>query len=148
MLRVESLGLENIVAALLLIVTVTVGILVLYYWLSVYVQSSSTYIAQQAVIEHIQIVSLNITNSPTGTNVTVYVLNSGKFPVNIVLITIENATTGTVVDGCTRSLVGGVKIEPGQTKGISIVCKLASGTYIAKVVSERGTEASTAFTLR
>ena len=146
-MRSTRRGLENIVAALLLIVIVSVGVLILYYWLSVYTQNTSSYIAQQAVIEHIEIVGLNLTETSSGVNVTAFVLNSGKFPVKIVLISIENATSDTLVDNCINNIVGGVIINPGETKPVSIVCSLTTGTYTVKVFTERGTEAETSFTI-
>jgi len=145
-MKARRAGLENIVGAVLLITVVTACAFILYYWLSVYVQVASKSIYEQAVIEHIEIVSLNITETATGEyNVTAFVLNAGKFPVEILAISVDNAVSGTLADQCIRNVY--VVIEPGETKPVSLICSLTKGTYEVSVMSSRGFEASKFFTL-
>jgi len=138
-------GVSPIIAVLLLIVITVTAALLTYLWVLGYIGSAQRSGQPSQLEEKIKIDGVKV----SGNTITIYVRNIGSVRVVIQAVYILNATTGAVIDANTNLNVG---LDPGQVSGDTDVQITVSGTYtsgytyVAKVVTTKGTEASLAFT--
>ena len=139
-------GVSPIIAVLLLIVITVTAALLTYLWVLGYIGSAQkSGQPPEQLEEKIKIDGVKV----SGNTITIYVRNIGSVRVVIQAVYILNATTGAVIDANTNLNVG---LDPGQVSGDTDVQITVSGTYtsgytyVAKVVTKKGTEASLAFT--
>mgnify|MGYP000265217303 CR=1 FL=1 len=142
-------GVSPIIAVLLLIVITVTAALLTYLWVLGYIGSAQKSGQPEQLEEKIKIDGVKVSDG----TVTIYVRNIGSVRVVIQAAYILNATTGTVIDANTDL---NVELGPGEVSGTTdednIVSVDVSGTYtsgctyVAKVVTKKGTEASLAFT--
>ena len=137
-------GVSPIIAVLLLIVITVTAALLTYLWVLGYIGSAQRSGQPSQLEEKIKIDGVKVSD----TTVFIYVRNIGSVRVVIQAAYILNATTGTVIDAKTDLNVG---LDPGEVSGTNVYVEVSgtytSGyTYVAKVVTTKGTEASLAFT--
>lgn len=137
-------GVSPIIAVLLLIVITVTAALLTYLWVLGYIGSAQRSGQPSQLEEKIKIDGVKVSDN----RVTIYVRNIGSVRVVIQAAYILNATTGTVIDAETNLNVG---LDPGEVSGTNVYVEVSgtytSGyTYVAKVVTTKGTEASLAFT--
>jgi len=137
-------GVSPIIAVLLLIVITVTAALLTYLWVLGYIGSAQRSGQPSQLEEKIKIDGVKVSDG----TVTIYVRNIGSVRVVIQAAYILNATTGTVIDAQTDLNVG---LDPGEVSGTNVYVEVSgtytSGyTYVAKVVTTKGTEASLAFT--
>ena len=137
-------GVSPIIAVLLLIVITVTAPLLTYLWVLGYIGSAQRSGQPSQLEEKIKIDGVKVSDG----TVTIYVRNIGSVRVVIQAAYILNATTGTVIDAKTDLNVG---LDPGEVSGTNVYVEVSgtytSGyTYVAKVVTTKGTEASLAFT--
>ena len=137
-------GISPVIAVLLLIVIAVAAAILTYVWISGYMGTLQGQAGTEQVEERIKIEGIEVTN---GQLTAVYVRNLGSISVTIDAIyvmdtngNIEAATTGVgkdiSVDSASRiTTVPSTTFQAGET-------------YIIKVVTERGTEATYRFTYR
>ncbi len=137
-------GIEPLVAAILLIAISIIVALAIYTWLSGYVQSTMSKAEGYVMYEAITIDAVNY--SSTLNTVSMYVRNIGSVPVNISAAYVLDES-GSIVCSNTKLTV---KLEPNEVQKINVSCSssLASGTYLARVVTATGVKAETWFTVR
>ena len=148
MRRLNKKGVSPIIAVLLLIVIAVAAALLTYLWVLGYVGSAQRSGQPSQLEEKIKIDGVKVDSA--NNKVTIYVRNIGSVKVTIQAAYILNATTGAVIDANTDV---GVELGPGRVSGDNDVQIQVTGgtyksgyTYIAKVVTKKGTEASLAFT--
>lgn len=140
-------GLSPIVAVVLLILIAIGAAVLVYLWMNRFV--AATPIAEPVIKEKFQVESVDygMVNT-THWYVTVWVRNVGQVPINITTAyLVDYATERTVCYNDTLS----VQLEPNMAKAVNgaIVCDQIeeTKTYILRIVTERGTEATYIFTV-
>ena len=136
-------GVSPVIATLLLIVIAVAAAVLTYVWVTGYIGRTTSTAETGQLQERIKINAVTVTSS----DITISVANIGN--VNVTLagayILFQN---GTVVNGCRSSLT--INLQPGGiTDNVQIpsACTLTKGlTYVAKVVTAKGTEATYTFT--
>jgi flagellin-like protein len=143
-------GVSPVIATLLLIVIAVAAAVLTYIWVTGYMGKVTGTVEQtstQQLQEKIKINAVTVTSS----GITISVANIGN--VNVTLagayILFQN---GTVVSGCQNNTLATKlnPLKPGDIAGsveIPSGCTLTKGlTYVAKVVTAKGTEATYTFT--
>ncbi len=133
-----------IATLLLILITISASILV-YVWVTGYASSVTSAEAPQ-LQERIKIDTVSVTENNDEINVTIYVRNIGNVEINV--------TSGYIIDATTSEVVGSnteeeLKVAPGKVElfNVTITNELSPGrTYIAKVVTKNGVEATYSFT--
>jgi len=135
-------GVSPVIATLLLIVIAVAAAVLTYVWVTGYIGRTTSATETPQLQEKIKINAVTVTSS----DIKISVANIGN--VNVTLagayILFQN---GTVVSGCQSSLT--INLQPGGiTDNVQISgCALTKGlTYVAKVVTAKGTEATYTFT--
>jgi len=135
-------GVSPVIATLLLIVIAVAAAVLTYVWITGYIGRTTSATETPQLQEKIKINAVTVTSN----SVSISVANIGN--VNVTLagayILFQN---GTVVNNCRNSLT--INLQPGGiTDTVQISnCALTKGlTYIAKVVTAKGTEATYTFT--
>ena len=136
-------GVSPVIATLLLIVIAVAAAVLTYIWVTGYIGRTTSATEASQLQERIKINAVTVTSS----GVTISVANIGN--VNVTLagayILFQNGTV--VSSGCRSS--PNIILQPGGiTDNVQISgCTLTKGlTYVAKVVTAKGTEATYTFT--
>ena len=139
-------AISPVIATLLLILIAVAASILVYVWVTGYASSVTGAEASQ-LQERIKIDTVSVPSGTAGSNVTIYVRNIGNVEVNV--------TSGYVIDSVTSEVMGfnttSLRLAPGavQQLNVTLTTSLTSGrTYIAKVVTEDGVEATYSFTYR
>jgi len=137
-------GVSPVIATLLLIVIAVAAAVLTYVWVTGYIGRSATAAEAPQLQERIKI---NAVQAAAGTvTVNVSAMNIGDVKVNITAayILAEGGTVQVCANTTTKTL-----LVPGQIADIKVRgCNLKAGTtYVAKVVTAKGTEATLTFTL-
>jgi flagellin-like protein len=141
-------GVSPVIATLLLIVIAVAAAVLTYVWVTGYIGRSTGAAESAQVQERIKINAVTVSTTTSGTTVTVSVANIGDVKVNISAIYLLYQN-GTRVPNCGGTLTTLTQLSPGSVSDIAVPgsCSLSSGvTYIAKVVTGKGTEATYTFT--
>ena len=143
----KSLGIEPIVAAILLIVITVVAAVLLYMWFSGYLTATTTKVNSMATPEQFQVTAASLSAS---NGLTAYVQNTGTVSITIADIYILSSTTGNLLCNVT---IPETTINPGSTVEItatstSITCNsgvsIQPGTaYELLFVTSSGTKYAT-----
>jgi len=130
-------GVSPVIAVLLLIVIAVTAAVLTYLWVLGYMGTLQQQGGTQQLQEKIKIEAVNET--------TVFVRNIGDVSVTVDAIYVLNAS-GVIA----RSTGLGTTIDPGLVQSLSLpTVSFEDGvTYIVKVVTEKGTEATYTFTYR
>ncbi len=136
----KSLGIEPIVAAILLIVITVVAAVLLYMWFSGYLTATTSKVSSMATPEQFQVVaSLSVSKG-----LTAYVQNTGSVTVTITGVYLINATNGNLI--CQVPITA-TSISPGSTVKITNSTNFASScgvepgtSYELLFVSSSGTK--------
>ena len=146
MRRLNKKGVSPIIAVLLLIVIAVAAALLTYLWVLGYVSSAQRSGQPAQLEERIKIDGVKVDTD--NNKVIIYVRNIGSVKVIIKAAYILDAATGAVIDKNTGL---DVELSSGEaTSDVSV--DITAGTYksgytyVAKVVTKKGTEASLAFT--
>ena len=140
-------AISPVIATLLLILIAVAASILVYVWVTGYVSSATSGAEAPQLQERIKIDAVNISKNGDQVNVTIYVRNIGNVAVNVTSGYIINATASDVVgSNTTANLV----LNPGDVGELEVTINgtLSSGTYIAKVVTRNGVEATYPFTYR
>ncbi|GAB6947212.1 hypothetical protein JCM16161A_13420 [Vulcanisaeta sp. JCM 16161] len=137
----KSLGIEPIVAAILLIVITVVAAVLLYMWFSGYLSATTSKVSSMATPEQFQVVAASLSISK-GLNA--YVQNTGSVTVTITGVYLLNATNGNLI--CQIPITA-TSISPGATVDITnssnfaSTCSVTPGTsYELLFVTSSGTK--------
>ena len=137
-------GVSPVIATLLLIVVAVAAAVLTYIWVTGYIGRTTSAAEASQLQERIKI---NAVSYDSNTNsVTISVANIGDVQVNI---TAAYVLTEGGTQTCGGTLNGGTTISPGAIEDVNVNggCTLTSGTtYVAKVVTRKGTEATYTFT--
>jgi len=128
-----------VIATLLLILIAVAAAVLVYVWVTGYATSITT-AGTPELRESIKIEAIKYDDS----TLTVYVRNVGDVSVTIDSIYIVNASTGNVITAATNK---NVHIPVNDVKTVDIIKSGLSGTYVVKVVTTNGVEASSTFTV-
>jgi len=140
----KTKGLEAIVAAVLIIIVAVIGAVLVYLWFSGYVTRATSQAELLSSAEQLKIEAVNVTMPNKW--VYIFVRNVGDVPINVTSAYVLDSVK--LIAVCTNTTAR-IIVQPG---GINITyvpsCpSLQSGVrYIAKVVTNRGTEAAAIFT--
>ena len=140
-------GVSPVIATLLLIVVAVAAAVLTYIWVTGYIGRTTSAAEAPQLQERIKI---NAVQAAAGASakVNVSVMNIGDVKVNITAAYILTEG-GTLV--CSNTTFSDPSyLNPGATSDVEVSnCNLEAGTtYIAKVVTAKGTEATYTFTLR
>ncbi len=131
-------GVSPIIATMILILIAMAAGVLLWVWVSGYLSGGPG--PRPALGERIKIEAVS---SKAG-SIRVYVRNVGDVPVNV--------SSGYILDINGNYVLGGpidgVQIRPGEVKDVAIPCDgslMPSNIYVAKIVTQRGTEALYSF---
>lgn len=132
-------GISPVIATLLLIVIAVAAAVLTYIWVTGYMGTLAPHQTPTQLQERIKIDAVSI----SGTNVTIYVSNIGQTATTIVGAYVLT-TNSTAVCGGQVS----IPLNVGSTAQPTVPgCSLTSGqTYIAKVSTKQGVEATYIFT--
>ena len=135
-----------VIAVLLLVMIAVIAGTLLYVWLSGYMGTLQAGAGTESLEEKIKIEGVKYDS--TATKLTAYVRNMGDVSVTITAIYLINATSETVMYSNTNVGDGsGVSINSGAVGSVELTCTLTSDqTYIVKVTTSKGTEATYKFT--
>ncbi|MGC8542309.1 MAG: archaellin/type IV pilin N-terminal domain-containing protein [Vulcanisaeta sp.] len=138
----KSLGIEPIVAAILLIVITVVAAVLLYMWFSGYLTATTTKVSSMATPEQFQVTAASLSASK---GLTAYVQNTGTVPVTIADIYILSSPNGNLLCNIT---IPETTINPGSTVMITAslpsTCSISQGTaYDLLFVTSSGTKYTT-----
>ena len=136
-------GVSPVIATLLLIVVAVAAAVLTYIWVTGYIGRTTTAAEASQLQERIKI---NAVGYDSGNQkVTISVANIGDVQVNI---TAAYVLTEGGTQTCGGPLTSGTTISPGAIEDVVVSeCSLTSGTtYVAKVVTKKGTEATYTFT--
>jgi len=140
-------GVSPVIATLLLIVIAVAAAVLTYIWVTGYIGRTATAAEAPQLQERIKI---NAVQAAAGEDVDVIVsvMNIGDVKVNITAAYILTEGGTQVCSNTTFSEP--LYVNPGVTSDVSVPrCALKAGTtYIAKVVTVKGTEATYTFTVR
>jgi len=128
-----------VIATLLLIVIAVAAAVLTYIWVTGYMGTVAPRETPTQLQERIKIDAVNM----SGSDVKIYVANIGDITTSIVRGYVLYAVNYTAVCGSSTS----ININPGETKTVTLPgCTLTQGqTYIAKVTTKGGTEATYLF---
>jgi len=134
-------GVSPVIATLLLIVVAVAAAVLTYIWVTGYIGRTTSAAEASQLQERIKI---NAVEYSSGT-VTISVANIGDVQVTI---TAAYVLTEGGTQTCGGPLTSGTTIDPGAIEDVEVSeCSLTSGTtYVAKVVTKKGTEATYTFT--
>jgi flagellin-like protein len=137
-------GVSPVIATLLLIVIAVAAAVLTYIWVTGYIGRTTTAAEAPQLQERIKINAVQAA-AGTGVTVTISAMNIGDVKVTIKAAYILTEG-GTQV--CFNTNVG-TSSDPGQINDIQVSgCSLSAGTtYVAKIVTVKGTEATFTFTL-
>ena len=135
----KSLGIEPIVAAILLVVITVVAAVLLYMWFSGYLTATTGKVSSMATPEQFQVVAASLSAS---SGVTAYVQNTGTVTITLTGIYVLNATTGNLI--CANNTLS-TTISPGATTEVTATlpttCSISPGTtYELLFVTSTGTK--------
>lgn len=142
-MRIRS-GVSPIIATMILILIATAAGVLLWIWVSGYVSGNPA--THSALDERVKIEAVKVDVGTSSTTVSVYVRNIGSITVNV--------SSGYVLDVNGNLMMGGpvngTLIRPGEVKYITITSDqtqtlIKGNVYIAKIVTQRGTEALYSF---
>jgi flagellin-like protein len=137
-------GVSPVIATLLLIVIAVAAAVLTYIWVTGYMGTLQAQAGAQQVQERIKIEGVQVNNNQISA---IYVRNIGDTKVKIADVYLLDSS-GNVIDKASPSTT----LDPASSTTISgelPTTTLQSGkTYIVKVVTERGTEATYQFTYR
>ncbi|WP_054853934.1 hypothetical protein [Vulcanisaeta distributa] len=142
----KSVGIEPIVAAILLIVITVVAAVLLYMWFSGYLSATTSKVSSMATPEQFQVVAASLSAT---SGLTAYVQNTGSVTVTITGIYLLNSTNGGLICELVNSTgFTPVQISPGTTREVTITsttgCSISSGTtYELLFVTSEGTKYTT-----
>ena len=138
-------GISPVIAVLLLIVIAVAAAVVTYIWLTGYIGGLQPQAEYEQLEERIKIEAVSYDSSAQ--TVTVYFRNIGDVSTTVSSAFVLNADSGTAV--CSNTNVGS-SLDPGAGDSTDITsCTLSSGTtYIVKIVTQNGVEATYRFTYR
>jgi len=137
-------GVSPVIATLLLIVIAVAAAVLTYIWVTGYIGRSTSTAEAPQLQERIKI---NAVQAAAGTvTVNVSVMNIGDVIVNITAA--YTLTEGGTIQVCANTTTKTL-LAPGQIADIKVPsCSLSAGTtYVTKVVTAKGTEATLTFTL-
>jgi len=141
-------GISPVIAVLLLIVIAVAAAILTYVWITGYIGTLQTQSTGQQLQERIRIEAID---GAGGRRLTIYVRNVGETAVTISAAYLINATNGDVLASNTDLSVG---IDPGDVSnsvtitGIRTDVWVDGKTYVVKVVTAKGTEATYQFLYR
>jgi len=136
-------GVSPVIATLLLIVVAVAAAILTYIWVTGYMGTLQAQAGAQQVQERIKIEGVEVTNKQISK---VYVRNIGDTEVTIANIYLLDAS-GNVLQSIPTTAT--LTLEQASSIGVSSSTTLRPGkTYIVKVVTTRGTEATYQFTYR
>ena len=131
-------AISPVIATLLLILIAIAASILVYIWVTGYASSVTGAEATQ-LQEKIKIDAVSVNSSAT----TVYVRNIGEVKVTITDIYIVDSITSEIVN---HTSFTNEQIDPGKVEALTVKTSLKSGhTYIAKVVTSNGVEATKTF---
>ena len=139
-------AISPVIATLLLILIAVAASVIVYVWATGYIGAAAPSTTPE-LQERIKIDSLNYeTDTNNKVTITIYVRNIGDVNVEISAAYLI-APNGTVIKSNTTA---NVEISPGTVGEVKItdVGELEPGTYIVKVATEEGVEATASFTYR
>ena len=142
-------GISPVIAVLLLIVIAVAAAILTYVWITGYIGTLQTQSTGQQLQERIKIEAVDI--GAGGGSLTIYVRNVGETAVTISAAYLINATNGDVLASNTDLSVG---INPGDVSNGVTITDISAGvwvdgkTYVVKVVTAKGTEATYQFLYR
>ncbi|GAB6943792.1 archaellin/type IV pilin N-terminal domain-containing protein [Vulcanisaeta sp. JCM 14467] len=116
----KSLGIEPIVAAILLIVITVVAAVLLYMWFSGYLTATTTKVSSMATPEQFQVVAASLSVSK---GLVAYVQNTGSVTITITGVYLLNATNGNLIG---QIPISSVSITPGSTEPVTNSSNFAS----------------------
>ena len=132
-----------VIAVLLLVMIAVIAGTLLYVWLSGYMGTLQAGAGTESLEEKIKIEGVKYATGTTN-KLTAYVRNMGDVSVTITAIYLINATSETVIASDTDE---SVSINSGAVGSVELTCTLTSDqTYIVKVTTSKGTEATYKFT--
>jgi flagellin-like protein len=135
-------GVSPVIATLLLIVIAVAAAVLAYIWITGYMGTLQAQAGAQQVQERIKIEGVKV---DTGGQITIYIRNIGDVAVTIDSVYLLDSS-GKVLTTGTPPTTG---ISPGNAGTATASYNIQSGyTYIVKVVTTRGTEATYQFTYR
>ncbi len=139
-------AISPVIATLLLILIAIAASILVYVWVTGYA-SSITGAETIQLQERIKVDAVSAPNGTAGANVTIYVRNIGNVEVNV--------TSAYIIDSITSAVVGyndtNCTLATGQVRSLNVTLtsNLTVGrTYIAKVVTKNGVEATYSFVYR
>ena len=133
-----------VIAVLLLVMIAVIAGTLLYVWLSGYMGTLQAGAGTESLEEKIKIEGVKYATGTTTGTLTAYVRNMGDVSVTITAIYLINATSETVIASDTGV---SVSINSGAVGSVDLSCTLTSDqTYIVKVTTSKGTEATYKFT--
>ena len=139
----KSLGIEPIVAAILLIVITVVAAVLLYMWLSGYVTATTGKVSSMAPPAQFQVVAVSLSVSK---GLSAYVQNTGPVTITITGVYLLNATNNNLI-GQILTNATSKPIPPGSTVYVVNTTKFASTlgvtpgiTYELLFVTSSGTK--------
>jgi len=144
--ELRSKGISPVIAVLLLIVIAVAAAILTYVWLTGYMGTLQAQSGGQQLQERIRVEAVQGAGSDT---LIVYFRNIGKTKVTIDAAYLINATNGNVIASETGI---GATLDPGDSDSAKIDTRGVTwedgATYIVKVVTETGTEATYQFLYR
>lgn len=141
-MKVKS-GVSPIIATMILILIATAAGVLLWIWVSGYVSDNPS--THSALNERIKIEAIKVDVGSDKTNITIYVRNIGSATVTISSGYILDANGNLIVGGSVNSTM----IRPGEVKYVIISTSgqvlMKGNVYIAKIVTQKGTESLYSF---
>ncbi len=147
MRKTRKKAVSPVIATLLLILIAVAAAILVYVWVTGYT-SSMTKTGTPELEEKIKVEAVGVSSTDKKT-VTVYFRNIGDVQAVIDTIYIINATDGSILSSTVLSTK--ITLTPGElgTATVTSGTALSAGqTYIVKVVTTNGVEASLSFTVR
>ena len=139
-----------VIAVLLLVMIAVIAGTLLYVWLTGYMGTLQAGAGTESLEEKIKIEGVKYDETTSGGSttytLTAYVRNMGDISVTITAIYLINATSETVIDSDTTA---NVSISSGAVGSVTLSLDNAltsDQTYIVKVTTSKGTEATYKFT--
>jgi len=143
---VKRKAISPVIATLLLILIAIAASILVYVWVTGYA-SSVTGAETIQLQERVKIDAVSVPDGSASKNVTIYVRNIGNVEINV--------TSAYIIDSVTSEVMGynstSLKLTPGEVKALNVTLTsgLTSGrTYVAKVVTKNGVEATYSFVYR
>ncbi len=137
-------AISPVIATILLVMIAVAASVFLWVWLSGYVTSTSSEVETGTESVKVAVKIDGVKYYLATPKVTIYVTNIGDVKTKITSAYVLDASGNVVASNTTVNL----ELDPGTTGSVNVTLgsRLSSGTYVAKVVTDEGVEATYTFT--